>query len=177
MSDTPNASLEAIVTRARGDASAGTGPPPTEGERALLETLERHVSSEGDTLRAYDELARTSPDEHVRYVLRMILDDERRHHTVLDAMLDRVRAEVEWREPSAATPYVRPVQDHHATRNSLARLLADERADLRRVRSLKRRLRRQRDTSMLWLMADMLECDTRKHVRMLRFLRRTAPRS
>jgi hypothetical protein len=107
-------------------------------------------------------------------VLRLILDDERRHHTVLDAMLDRVRAEVEWREPDSATPYIRSVQDRHALRESLSRLLADERTDLRRVRSLKRRLRRQRGTSMLWLMVDMLECDTRKHVRMLRFLRRTA---
>jgi hypothetical protein len=55
-----------------------------------------------------------------------------------------------------------------------ARLIETERDDLRRIRVLKRRLRRQRHQSLLSLVADILEFDTRKHLHMLKFLRAAA---
>ena len=174
MSGMPGSSLEAIVERARAGAPGGGGPAPTEDERALLDALESHVASESETLGAYRELAERSADEHVRYVARLILDDERRHHTILDEMLNRVRADAEWRDVGDAVPYVRPAHDQDALREATTRLIESERDDLRRLRALKRRLRHRRERSMLWLMADMLESDTRKHLRMLKFLRRSA---
>lgn len=55
-----------------------------------------------------------------------------------------------------------------------AQLMDTERDDLRRIRVLKRRLRRQRYHSLLSLVADILEFDTRKHLHILAFLRAAA---
>jgi hypothetical protein len=174
MSWVPGASLEAIVERARARSGSPAGPAPTEDERALLDALESHASAEAETLQAYQDLAERTPDEHVRYLARLILDDERRHHTILAEMVNRVRADTEWRDSvEPATPYLGQMHDG-AMRETFTRLIGSERDDLHRVRTLKRRLRRRRATSLLWLMADMLECDTRKHLRVLKFLRRGA---
>lgn len=62
-------------------------------------------------------------------------------------------------------PHARPVRDRRALLEATQRLRDLERDDLRRARRLRRRLRRQRhDTSLLGILAELLEADTRKHL-------------
>jgi hypothetical protein len=170
----PPTHLEAFLDRVRAQTTCPVGPPPTQSERAIIAQLEGHVEHEKEALEAYEQLAATSPDEHVRYLAHMVLDDEAHHHRVLAEMLNRVRSDAEWRPVEPSVPRVRTSQDSRALLDVTARLLKTEREDLRQVRALKRRLRPQRRTSLLWLMADVLELDTRKHLRILEFLRHTA---
>lgn len=170
----PHTHLEALLARIRARVDRPGGPPPAQSERAVIEQLEAHAGHEAEVLHAYEELAATSPDGHVRYLAHLILDDEVYHHQLLAEMLDRVRSDAGWISTDPDIPWVRTPRDRRALLDTTARLLREERADLRLTRTLKRRLRPQRHTSLLWMMAEVLELDTRKHIRILEFLRRTA---
>ena len=143
-------------------------------ESELLELLESHADSESETLHAYEELAGKFPDEHVRYVAGLLLEDERRHHQLLTEMVNRVRGDAEWRPVEPSVPYLGVSHDRSGLLDVTAQLMDIERDDLRRIRRLKRRLRRQRYHSLLSLGADILEFDTRKHLHILAFLRAAA---
>lgn len=122
----------------------------------------------------YGELAATSPDDYVRYLAHVILDDELHHHELLTEMLVRLRSDANCLRAEPGIPFVRTPTDHEALRDATALLMRAEREDLRMVHALKRQLHPQRKTSLLWIMAELLELDTRKHLRLLTFLRRTA---
>ena len=170
----PHTQLEALMERARSREDGSRRPPPAEPERALIEHLETHAEHEAEVLRTYGELAATSSDDYVRYLARVILDDEQHHHELLAEMLDRVRSDANCLHTEPNIPFVRTSKDRDALRDATSRLMRAEREDLRMARTLKRRLRPQRKTSLLWIMTEVLELDTRKHLRLLAFLRRTA---
>lgn len=170
----PRTQLEALMERARSRDAGPRRPPPAEPERALIEHLETHAEHEAEVLRTYRELTATSSDDYVRYLARVILDDELHHHELLTEMLDRVRSDANCLHTEPSIPFVRTSTDSEALRAATTLLMRAEREDLRMVRALKRRLRPQRKTSLLWIMAEVLELDTRKHLRLLAFLRRTA---
>ena len=170
----PHTHLEALLDRIRNRTERPSAPPLAHSERAIVEHLETHAEHEAQALRAYEDLAVASPDEHVRYLAHLILDDEVYHHQLLAEMLGRVRSDAAWMTTDPSIPWVRTPRDRRALMDATARLLREERADLRLTRSLKRQLRSQRKTSLLWVIADVLEADTHKHIRMLEFLRRSA---
>src|SRR5688572_21253627 len=80
-------------------------------EEALLEHVSRHVEAERDVLSAYARLAETSPDEYVRYLASMILDDERRHHQRFVELRNRVLSDITWCETTPRTPQVTVPED------------------------------------------------------------------
>jgi hypothetical protein len=166
--------LEALMARLRARTARPVGPQPSLSERELLELLESHAEHETEALHSYEELAGGSPDEHVRYVAALLLDDERRHHQLLAEMANRVRGDAEWRPLEPSVPHLGVSHDRAGLLDLTAQLMKTERHDLRRIRTLKRRLRRQRYQSLLSLVADILEFDTRKHIHMLAFLRAVA---
>jgi rubrerythrin len=172
--ETLSTPLEELMERLRGQSSRPVGPQPSLSERELLELLESHADHETEALHAYEELAGGSPDEHVRYVASLLLDDERRHHQLLAEMVNRVRSDAEWRPLEPSVPYLGVSHDRAGLLDITAQLMDTERDDLRRVRVLKRRLRRERYQSLLSLGADILEFDTRKHLHILAFLRAAA---
>ena len=53
------------------------------GIRALVDILEQHGAEEGAMLATYEELAESASDEGARYLISLILADERRHHRLL----------------------------------------------------------------------------------------------
>lgn len=166
--------LEALLERLRGQSVRPVGPSPSKSERELLELLELHADGEIDALRAYEALAGGSPDEHVRYVASLLLEDERHHHQLLAEMVNRVRGDAEWRPVEPSVPYLGVSHDRAGLLDMTAHLMDTERDDLRRIRVLKRRLRRHHSDSLLSLVTDILEFDTRKHLHILAFLRSTA---
>lgn len=170
----PPSQLEHIMNTMRNRSGHPIGPRPSEADEALIELLADHVANEDEALHAWTALAAESPEPHVRYVAALIVEDERVHHLLLSEMLGRVRADAEWQTTEPDVPWIRTPKDRRALLGAIDRLLRVERSDLRRLRILRRRLRTQRHTSLLWALADLLEADTRKHVRLLKFLRRTA---
>src|SRR5450759_4393990 len=162
------------MERLRARSARPVGPQRSMSAPELLARLESHAERETEALHAYEELAGGSPDEHVRYVAALLLDDEHRHHQLLAEMANRVRGDAEWRPLEPSVPYLGVSHDRAGLLDITAQLMDTERDDLRRVRVLKRHLRRQRYHSLLSLGADILEFDTRKHLHMLAFLRAVA---
>jgi hypothetical protein len=98
--------LEALMERLRARRARPVWPQPSLSEHELLELLESHAEHETEALHAYEDLAGESPDEHVRYVAALLLDDERRHHQLLAEMANRVRGDAEWRPLEPSVPHL-----------------------------------------------------------------------
>lgn len=170
----PPTHLERVMHRVRGRSGQPVGPQPSQADLALIELLADHVANEAEALHAWDELATEAPEPHVRYIAQLIVEDERLHHELLSEMLERARSDAQWQTTEPEIPWVRAPKDRRPLLLAIENLLRVEHSDLRRLRALKRGLRPQRRTSLLWALADVLEADTRKHLRLLKFLRRTA---
>jgi hypothetical protein len=119
--------------------------------QALVELIARHGHEESRLLSTYEALASDSSDEGTRYLIELIVEDERRHH------------------PERATPAM-PRGLEGELLDQTRRLLAAERSDHRALRRFRRSLRPFRDTTMWTLIIDVMLLDTKKHATILQFL-------
>lgn len=143
-------------------------------EEALLAHVTHHIENERDLLGAYAQLADSSPDEYVRYLASLILDDERRHHQRFLEMRNRILSDVTWRETLPQTPRVTVPEDREQLARQAERYLEIEERDAEELRRLRREVRPMKDTSLLSLMVELMELDTQKHLKILEFIRRSA---
>lgn len=149
--------------------------------RRLATELQEHLDEDRDVLGRYSELVRTTSDERIRYLVHLILDDAVRHQRMLQEMVNWLRAESETREVSGPR-----VPDHDATsteaseaRSAIAlagEVLDAERGHERRMRELRHRVEAVADTAWWGMLLTTMELDTKKHVRMLEYIRRTMAR-
>src|SRR5690606_24014468 len=80
----------------------------------LVRILQQHMDSEREALREYGQIAEQATDDHVRFLVRMILDDEIRHHGVFADMASTLRAEVGQPTAEASLPAFRHSEDREA---------------------------------------------------------------
>lgn len=62
----------------------------------LLEAIRRHIQAESEALGQYEELAERSNDPVVTLVMRLVLQDEERHHGLLQRIADSLRDALDW---------------------------------------------------------------------------------
>jgi rubrerythrin len=138
----------------------------------LYGELTEHVSSEAELLTSYRQLAE-APDipEAARYLIRLVVEDEERHHRLFHEMTTALGNGFGWTRDPAAVPELRLGSPHRALEEVTARFLAAERADQKQLRALRKELRPFRDTSLLALLVELMEHDTAKHIRVFTFLR------
>lgn len=142
-------------------------------DQELYDQFTHHAEHEAAVIAEYRRLAEETTSPDVRYLLDLIIDDELRHHQVVDELARTVRSNAATGDGTAPVPalaFRHP--DAPALRDASRRFLALERADLRQLRRLRRRLRRRRDTSLRPLLARIMLADTQKHVMILRFVLR-----
>src|SRR5438874_11381717 len=70
----------------------------------LLEAVERHASAEQDALAEYEFVAEASADPVVALVMRLILEDEARHHGLLRRIEVTLRDALNWTHSPSALP-------------------------------------------------------------------------
>lgn len=144
--------------------------------RSIVEHVEHHMDTERDVLSRYGELANDTPDERLRYLIHLILDDEVRHHRVFAEMANWLRAETEHRPLSG--PRVPSFgartegEGLQELQERTAELLAFEHEDLDELRDLRREVTRVQDTAWWAALVDSMEHDTRKHIQLLEFIQR-----
>ena len=78
--------------------------PDRESDVQILETLRTHDEREGAVLASYRRLVDESPDEGVRYLGRLIIEDEERHHQVISEMANRIDSWIQGRDIAPSTP-------------------------------------------------------------------------
>lgn len=139
---------------------------------ALSAYLGEHVESEEQALRSYEELLESRPNDIASYLMRMILRDEAHHHQMFADMRETLENRIHWRRSESEVPSLRITGDVEALLAATNSLLRSERADLRELRRLRRTWRRSADERRMWgLLVETAWLDTKKHIRILRYLR------
>ncbi|HUZ19314.1 MAG TPA: hypothetical protein VMU75_01915 [Acidimicrobiales bacterium] len=135
----------------------------------LRTRLEGHLATEHEAIGTYEDLVDHVAEPGVRYVVEMILEDERRHHRSLVEIADALARREAAQGAALAGVSTRTARDPEllqATRH----LLAVEREDATELRSLARTLSLVPGAARWQLIVRLMEIDTQKHVEMLHFV-------
>ena len=139
----------------------------------LLRTVEVHAAAEKDALAQYEYLAEASGDPVIAFVMRLILDDEVRHHGLLQRMATTLRDALEWTSSPAALPQAQPPTGPvPAEFVPVARALVEE--EQTGARALRRLAEQEKDinSGLDSLLLEMMAMDSDKHARLLQFVQR-----
>ena len=143
------------------------------GDREVVEWITDHGKKEGALLERYERFSQEASSPVSRYLVKLIIEDERRHHLVLAEIAEAIA----WGGVNAARPSIPRVLEGGADSELIAetrRLLASERRDRAELRRLRRRLRAYSGT--IWpLLIDLMLRDTQKHTHILRYVLRHRP--
>lgn len=145
--------------------------PDRDYEHTILQLLEHHGAAEGEILESYKEISeRSEVGDAVQYLIRMILEDERRHHKVFDEMANTLRSFM-WEMPvePRLPPMVRRSDPELLAETK--RLLAFEKNDAKELRSLKKQLKGSQKSSLDPLMVEIMLHDTAKHIAILEYIK------
>ena len=140
-----------------------------EWAQTMINTLNAHMDNEREALREYKGLSEGSSQEAVRYLARIILEDEIRHHGLFADMVERLRSEISQLDDGSLPP-LHPTDDEQL-RAKTAELIRLERDDLKELKSLRRDVTKVADTAWWSVIVDIMELDTRKHITILEFIR------
>ena len=161
--------MEPFESSRRGLRAAGAST----GDRDVVEWITRHGKTEGALLERYERFEREASSPLHRYLVKLILDDERRHHMVLAEIAEAIA----WGGVNDARPSIpRPVEGGADAEliEETKKLLASEKSDRAELRRLRRRLRSYSGT--IWpLLVELMLRDTQKHTRILRYIVKHRP--
>lgn len=141
-------------------------------QQDLYEALMTHMSSEGGIVEAYASFAEETSSETVRYLVRLILDDERRHHRILLDLANAVRAEATLEMREGRVPFMDVHSHDEALHEATERFLAVEREDLVQMRRLIRQAAGAGGTELEEFVLGLLREDTERHIKILKFIDR-----
>ena len=146
------------------------GPTPGTVEW-LLEAIERHASAEQDALAEDAFVAEASADPVVALVMRLILEDEERHHGLLRRIETTLRDALDWTNSPSALPAASiPQQPVARDLVAITRGLVDEEwSGARIMRDLAQR-ENGIDAGLHSLLLEMMAMDSEKHARLLQFV-------
>ena len=142
-------------------------------EQDLYDLLLDHVKSESEVLDRYGTLADTAP-EHVRFLVELIAEDEARHHALYEQWAEAIKAAGTFQRVDDAVPDLMPEKDPQQLIAAIDELLDFEKRDKQQLKELDRRLKDVRETTIWPLLVELMAVDTRKHIRILEFLRKHA---
>jgi hypothetical protein len=144
-----------------------------EWEQDIYQHVAAHGQLEGEILDEYKELAddeETSPA--FSYLARMILEDEVRHHRIFDELAETFRQMVADAPDRSPIPSLRGFHaDRIRIQRVTERLLEVERDDERELKDLAKRLKAFDNTTVWGLLIELMLDDTRKHIKILKFIR------
>ena len=138
----------------------------------LLRAVDTHAKAEEEALGQYEYLAQASGDAVIALVMRLILDDEVRHHGLLHRMSTTLRDALEWTSSSAALPTGAPQSRVPGPYVELTRSLIEE--EHTGARALRRLAEQEKDINggLDSLLLEMMAMDSDKHARLLQFVQR-----
>jgi hypothetical protein len=151
----------------------------SESDRKVVEALDRHGREEAELLERYGRFVDESESPADRYLVRLILDDEQRHHRVLEDLANAIAwGYVKGAPEQVVPPVPTKYRGDEALRSETRALLNHELRDRIQLRRLRKRLRTCGDVAMWELLIDLMRLDTDKHVRILRLIlsNETSPR-
>ena len=152
------------------ESSAG----PSAWERDLYAHVTSHAEAERGLLEGYRAAAEQSPSKALRYLVNLLMEDEIRHHRIFMEIAVSLKTEVSLSRNDPVVPYIdfdRAV-NRDAVIDLTEQLLRKEERDAQELKRLKRELRDMKDTSLWSLLVDIMERDNKKHIAILRFVKK-----
>ncbi len=139
----------------------------------LLEAVQRHADAEAGALAEYEFVAEASGDPVVALVMRLILEDEERHHGLLRRMEATLRDALDWTHSPSSLPVTsQPQQPVARDLVAITRALVDEEhTGAHILRELAQR-EKDIDAGLHSLLLEMMAMDSEKHARLLQFVQR-----
>ena len=138
-------------------------------EHDLYEHLTQHIEAESALVDRYQALAERAGG-HVAYLLKLIMEDEARHHRLFDEWRNALQSNAEFREVEPQVPHISRSAEAETVRSAAREFLEVERADERDLHHLQKSLKDVKDTTIWNLLVEMMALDTEKHQLILRFL-------
>jgi rubrerythrin len=143
-------------------------------QQELFDHLAVHVEAEKGIIEGYRRFAEEAPSDAVRYLVRLILDDEARHHRILAELANTLRAQATFQMTDAEVPHLRHPHDVKTLLEETRRFLDVEQKDRAELKALSKLMRPVADTTMWAFLIDLMRSDTERHIRILRYIARVA---
>jgi hypothetical protein len=138
----------------------------------LRNAVDAHARAEADALGQYEYLAECSGDPVIALVMRLVLEDEERHHGLLRRIQATLDDALNWTHSPNALPTSAPDASRAPALVELARVLvAEERTGARILKDLAER-QRHIDGGLHSLLIDMMAMDSEKHAMLVQFVQR-----
>jgi len=152
---------------------SSAGPSPL--ERQLYAHLKGHVEIERAMLKKYAEVAERTDSKAFRYLVKLLIDEEGRHHRFFSELADSLETEALMKHEEPEIPDMDFERaDREAVLEGAKELLAIEERDIGELKRLQRELRDVKDTTLWELLVELMQRDTEKHIAILKFVRQHA---
>ena len=146
-------------------------------EQEAFDALIAHERDEEDVIAAYEVFAKESESGVVRFLVQLIVDDERRHHEVLQQLANTIRAQATFEDTEPRLPYfdVHRQRDHGVL-DATKRFLAVERKDRAHLKELAKTVESSGGEVDAFVV-DLIRMDTERHIAILKFIEHLVRRS
>lgn len=138
----------------------------------IRDRIVQHVTTEHDVMLEYERLAEETPAEDIRFLMRVVLDDERRHHRWFRELRNSLEAAIELRDAGPVIPAVTNEPVDKDLLGATEHLLGIEREDLKELKALRKALEPVEDSTLWSLLVEIMEHDTQKHISILEHIRK-----
>ena len=145
--------------------------PPSLSER-VIRALEAHASAEAHDVATCEQILQRSEDPVARLLLGLILEDEQRHHSLLQSMVRRLQEEVEF----VTSPTALPIPEDGSVASTdtelaatLRTLIRDEHEGARHLRHIARQ-EPHMYSGLYPMLLETIARDSEKHATIYRFL-------
>ena len=149
------------------------GPSPW--ERQLYAHLKGHVETERAMLEKYAEVAERTDSKAFRYLVKLLIDDEVRHHRLFGELANSLESLALMKGEEPDIPYMDfQKAERAAMLEGVKELLENEEHDIGELKRLQREMLGVKDTTLWGLLVELMQRDTEKHVAILKFVREHA---
>jgi hypothetical protein len=147
------------------------GPTKRSEMERLFDRLEAHEKQEAEVLGEYERAAAEAPDAGLRFLMDLVVEDERRHERLSHAMTVEMRQSLLWLGGEPPLPAVAPEpQARQQLLRQTERFLQIERDGERQLDELHHQVKGLYE-GLFEVIVDTMLADTRKHVGILEYIK------
>lgn len=146
-------------------------------EQEAFEALVAHERDEADVIAAYETFARDTESDVVRFLIELIVEDERRHHRVIEQLANTIRAQATFEDVKPRIPYLDVRRHRDQQLLAATRMFLDiERKDRRHLKDLTKSVEQSAGEVDAFIV-NLMRMDTERHIAILKFIEHLIKRS
>lgn len=156
----------------RADQAEERANHPSSAER-FLRLMENHIQGEEASIDQYAQLAEQTGDPVVQLVMRIVMDDENRHHVLLRQIAATLRDALNWTTSPDALP-VAYQPDAVATEDLVKTARGLVKEELNGAQVMRKAAAEQRtlDDGLVSLLLEAMAHDSEKHAHLIEYVQR-----